>query len=390
MPWKQVRVSEQRVRFAIEASQPGACMAALCRSHGISRETGYVWLKRYREGGAEAVMAERSRRPRNSPRRASARVTAAVKRARQKRPDWGARKLVQVVFASDPTLAKVSRSTVQRILEREKLIDPRDQQSIAVQRFERAQANDLWQMDFKGPQGFNKGTGPLSIQDDHSRYLLALRHLSRGTTAKVKAVLEATFESCGLPENLLLDHGKPWHDSVNIWGWTELTVWILRQGIRITFCRVRHPQTQGKVERMHGALQRAIRKRKGSPDRQTWLDQFRQEYNHVRPHEGIGMVVPATRWQPSQRKYNPSLREWEYPIDWTIQRLGGAGQLGYAGNRWEISGALKNQTVGLQVNGDRVLVYYCNMPVRELDLRRGVSVPLPGNPFRLLDQRSTM
>jgi transposase InsO family protein len=313
-----------------------------------------------------------------------------VKRARQKRPDWGARKLVQVVFASDPTLAKVSRSTVQRILEREKLIDPRDQQSIAVQRFERAQANDLWQMDFKGPQGFNKGTGPLSIQDDHSRYLLALRHLSRGTTAKVKAVLEATFESCGLPENLLLDHGKPWHDSVNIWGWTELTVWILRQGIRITFCRVRHPQTQGKVERMHGALQRAIRKRKGSPDRQTWLDQFRQEYNHVRPHEGIGMVVPATRWQPSQRKYNPSLREWEYPIDWTIQRLGGAGQLGYAGNRWEISGALKNQTVGLQVNGDRVLVYYCNMPVRELDLRRGVSVPLPGNPFRLLDQRSTM
>jgi len=159
MPWKQVQVSEQRVRFAIEASQPGACMAALCRAHGISRETGYVWLKRYREGGAEAVMTERSRRPRNSPQRASMAVTAAVKRARQKRPDWGARKLVRVVLASSPTLPRVSRSTVQRILEREQLIDKRDRQSIAVQRFERAQANELWQMDFKGPQGLTRVLG---------------------------------------------------------------------------------------------------------------------------------------------------------------------------------------------------------------------------------------
>jgi transposase InsO family protein len=386
MPWKQVLVSEERVRFAIEASQPGACMAALCRAHGISRETGYFWLKRYREGGAEAVITERSRRPRKSPQRAPAVVTAAVKRARQERPDWGARKLALVVYAANPGLPRVSRSTVQRILEREQLIDRQDRQSIAVQRFEREQANELWQMDFKGPQGFNKGNGPLSIQDDYSRYLLALRHLSSGTTAKVKAVLETAFESCGLPEYLLLDHGKPWYDSVNVWGWTELTVWILRQGIRITFCRVRHPQTQGKVERMHGALQRAIRKRKGSPDRQAWLDHFRDEYNYVRPHEGIGMVTPATRWQPSPRKYQSKLREWEYPSGWLLKRLAGAGQLSYDGKRWEISGALRNQTVGLEINGDRVLVHYCNMPVRELDLRRRTSVPLPGNPFRLLDR----
>jgi transposase InsO family protein len=315
-------------------------------------------------------------------------VTAAVKQARLERPDWGARKLARVVYAGNPRLPRVSRSTVQRILEREQLIDRRDRQSIAVRRFEREQPNDLWQMDFKGPQGFNKGNGPLSIQDDYSRYLLALRHLSSGTTANVKAVLEATFESCGLPEYLLLDHGKPWFDSVNIWGWTELTVWILRQGVRITFCRVRHPQTQGKVERMHEALQSAIRQRKGSPDRQAWLDQFREEYNHVRPHEGIGMVTPASRWKPSPREYHPQPREWEYPNGWTVKRLGGAGQLSYGGKRWEVSGALKSQAVGLEVNGDRVLVYYCNMPVRELDLRRGASVPLPGNPFRLLDRRS--
>src|SRR5262249_49880532 len=158
-------------------------------------------------------------------------------------------------------------------------IEPQDRQQIARERFEREQPNELWQMDFKGPQGFQQGTGPLSILDDHSRYLLALRQVPTQNTASVKAVLEDTFEHCGLPQRLLLDHGKPWWDSVNGWGWTELTVWILRQGIRISFCRVRHPQTQGKVERMHGALQRAFRKRKPAAMEQSWLDEFRQEYN---------------------------------------------------------------------------------------------------------------
>jgi transposase InsO family protein len=384
MPWKQVRVSEERVRFAVEASKPGACMAALCRQYEVSRQTGYLWLKRYREGGAPAVLAERSRRPDQSPRQAPPEVVQAVKIARQERPDWGARKLAHVMRASHADLPAVSTTTVHRILEREQLIDRRDRQQIALQRFERARPNELWQMDFKGPQGFNKHIGPLSIQDDYSRYLLALRKLSSNTTARVKGVLEATFERCGLPEYLLLDHGKPWYDCVNRWGWTELTVWILRQGIRITFCRVRHPQTQGKVERMHGALQQAIAKRKGSADRQGWLDQFREEYNHLRPHEGIGMVVPATRWEPSARQYQPQRREWEYPSGWAVHRLSGAGCLRYAKKRWQISGALRNQSVGLDVSGKRVLVYYCNMPVRELDLANGASTPLPGNPFRQL------
>ena len=85
-----------------------------------------------------------------------------------------------------------------------------------------------------------------------------------------------------------------------------------------------------------------------------------------------------------ERVMSTKLKEWQYPSDWVAHRLGGAGQLSYGGKRWEISGALKNQLVGLQVQGERVLVYYCNMPVRELDLRRGSSMPLPGNPFRQL------
>lgn len=384
MAWKEVPVWEQRLRFAIEASKPGSCIAALCREFEITRKTGYVWLKRFEEGGAAEVLTPRSSRPRNSPQQAAAEVVEALKAARQLRPDWGVRKLARRMSVEHPELTQVSVSTLQRILDREGLIDASDRQQVAVQRFERSQPNELWQMDFKGPQGFNRGSGPLSILDDHSRYLLALRQLSAQDTHSVKAVLTETFQHSGLPESLLLDHGKPWWDGINIWGWTELTVWILSQGIRIGFCRLRHPQTQGKVERMHGALQRAVRKRKPVGLTQGWLDDFRQEYNEIRPHEGIGMATPMTRWHPSPRPYNPHPGEWKYPESIEPVRLAAQGQLRYGGHRWEISRALRHQLVGLEHHDQRVLVFFCNMPIREINLATRSNRVLPSNPFRSL------
>lgn len=384
MPWRKVDVSDQRLQFVTLANAPGSCVAALCREFGISRQTGHTWLKRYREGGGKAVLSERSRRPHHSPRKTAAEMVEAIKKLRQDKPDWGARKLLPVILTSNPELAgtSISATTVHRILEREQLIAPEDRRKPAVQRFERSEPNELWQMDFKGPQGFNKGTGPLSIQDDFSRYLLALKHVGSTQLKGVQLSLQATFEMCGLPEFLLIDHGTPWYNSWNPWGWTELTVWILRQGIRIILSGVRHPQTQGKVERMHGALQRAIRKRKGAPDQQQWLDEFREEYNYRRPHEGIGMVPPATRWRPSPRPFQPHPREWEYAGDWEVHRLAGQGQLYWQGKRWDISRALRGQLVGLHRTGDRVLVHFCNVALREIDLRTAHNIVLPINPFR--------
>lgn len=384
MSWKEAGVSEERLRFVIEASQPGRSMAALCREYGVSRQTGYVWLERYEEQGAAGVWSERSRCPHSSPSRAPEEVSAAVRAARAERPDWGARKLAHVIRAAHPELTPVSTSTLQRILNREGLIAAADRHPPARRRFERKQANELWQMDFKGPQGFNQRSGPLSILDDYSRYLIGLVQLPANNTSYVRGALQEAFEQYGLPEQMLLDHGKPWYDAVNAWGWTELTVWILRQGVRLTFSRVRHPQTQGKVERMHGALQRAVRQRKPAADQQSWLDEFRHEYNHLRPHEAIGMATPATRWQPSPRQFDPHPGEWEYPEGWEVFRLAGHGQFCYRGKRWEVSQALRGQLIALQHNGPRILVYYCNMPVREINLQTQTNRILPGNPFRLL------
>jgi hypothetical protein len=239
-------------------------------------------------------------------------------------------------------------------------------------------------MDFKGPRGFQRRSGPLSVIDDHSRFLLTLAHLENARVKAVQDCLRRTFEQRGMPDQMLIDHGTPWWNANSPWGWTELTVWIMRLGIRIYLSGFRHPQTQGKVERMHGSLLNAIRKRCPDADQQSWLDEFRNEYNHIRPHEALSMATPASRWKPSPRAFCAEPDPWEYPDTQIPVLLNHQGQMRWQGRRWDVSRALQNQTVGLEVTGNRVLVYFCNTPVQELNVSAGITAALPVDPFRSL------
>ncbi len=388
MPFKETGVSEERLRFVVLASQGERSVADLCREFGVSRQCGYTWLKRYQGGGASDVLVERSRRPEHSPTRTAGEVTGAIVTLRQQWPDWGASKLLHILVRQRPELGDISRSTVHRILLREGLVRERDRHPPADRRFERAAPNELWQMDFKGPKGFRERSGPLSVIDDHSRYLLTLKHLENGRVASVQDSLRQTFEENGIPQAMLMDHGTPWWNANGPWGWTELSVWLMRQGIRIYLSGYRHPQTQGKVERMHGALHAAIRKRRADADQQSWLDAFREEYNFLRPHEALGMCTPASLWRPSGHLYQAQPPAWEYPAGHVPIQLNEQGQMRWEGRRWDISRALKNESVGVERTGSRALVYYCRTPVVELDLAAAKAVALPVDPFRSLRVRS--
>jgi hypothetical protein len=172
---------------------------------------------------------------------------------------------------------------------------------------------------------------------------------------------------------MLMDHGTPWWNGLSSIGVTELSVWLMRQGIRLLFSGIRHPQTQGKIERMHGALQKAVRKRGTDLLDQDWLDKFRHEYNYIRPHEALGMATPSSRWAPSERPFQCQPAEWTYPASMQVVRLAGEGQLCWGSRRWDISNALRRQNVGLEQIGDRVIVYFYNTPLRELDLTTGTN-----------------
>jgi transposase InsO family protein len=364
MAWKTMDVHEQRVRFVVAATQKLQPFSALCAEYEISRPTGYVWLRRYQKCGVAGI-AEQSRKPHYSPRRTASELERQVVEVRLRYPDWVARKLQVVLARGGVTLP---RNTIHRILLRHDLVHEQPRGTAALQRFEREQPNELWQMDFKGPKGWPQAMGPLSVLDDHSRYLIALADNGSTHGEPVQKQLEEAFQRCGVPEEMLMDHGTPWWSTHTLSGRTHLSLWLMRQGIQLHWSGIRHPQTQGKVERFHGSLQRAL-ERRGVPREKTqaWLDAYRWEHNHVRPHEALGMRTPATVWRPSAKHYDPNPPRWEYPQGAWVLKVDCQGKLDIKGQKWKISRALSGEWVQVIPVEQRMMVFYCTTLIRELD-----------------------
>jgi transposase InsO family protein len=362
MAWKTMNVDEQRVRFVVAASRQERTHRALCEEFGISRPTGYLWLARYKAQGLTGLK-EKSRRPEHSPRRSAPDVEARVVGLRRRYPEWGARKL-QVLLAREGV--ELTLSTIHRILLRHDLVADADRHQAATKRFQRAAPNELWQMDFKSPLGYGTHVGPLSVLDDHSRYLITLSETGTTRSELVRERLEEAFQRCGVPEAMLMDHGTPWWNVRSVGGITGLGVWLMRQGIQLHWSGFRHPQTQGKVERFHGSLEKAQSKR-GLPqgNRQQWLEAYRREYNEVRPHEALAMRTPAELWRKSPRKYDPNPPGWDYEAGSEVRQVGKYGHLYVNGQRWDLSLALAGEWVKLVRIEERILVYYGRTVISE-------------------------
>src|SRR5262245_60884058 len=172
MPWKATDVVSQRIEFVVRAAGKTESMSELCREYGISRETGHQWLRRFHKAGSFSGLLDQSRRPLCSPQQTDKQIEDQVIRLRQQ-TGWGGRK-IQDVLAREHGLM-ISARTIDRIVKRNGLVAREEQGRRAVQRFQRERPNQLWQMDFKGHyRTVNGKCFPLSILDDHSRYLVGL------------------------------------------------------------------------------------------------------------------------------------------------------------------------------------------------------------------------
>jgi transposase InsO family protein len=379
MRWGVKDRREQRIEFVIRSRSSKETISQLCREFEISRPTGYLWLKRYREGGDSlASMMEKSRRPKTSPQRTAAAVEARVVELRQQ-DGWGA-KAIRHVLGRDEGI-RLGRMTVHRILERYHLIKEEDRHRPATKRFERDEPNQLWQMDFKGQ--FPMGTRqcfPLSVLDDHSRYLIGLRALTGTGTEGVHQTLVGLFREHGVPEAMLMDHGVPWWNAMNGQGLTKLSVNLIQQGIRLYYSGVRHPQTQGKVEKFHDTLRRSVEHHNRWPEQlEAWEEefvQFRQIYNHRRPHEALGMEVPATRYSKSPRAYQSTPLRWEYPDRSNVRRLNSQGQFYWKHRYIFVSQALADQEVGIDTVDDAIVIRFRHMFIRQINPSTGHGVAL--------------
>lgn len=295
-----------------------------------------------------------------------------------RRTGWGARKLGDLLRSEG---CAVSERTIHRILVRHGLVSSEIGDRPALRRFERERPNELWQMDFKGEYPLDDGgyCYPLSLLDDHSRFVVGLHGLPNQQGESVFGGLVRTFETYGVPDAMLMDHGTPWWTNTNGYGLTWVAVKLIRQGIRLYLSGVRHPQTQGKVERFHRTLKAGLRHRGIPRTFSTWdpvLSDFRFEYNYVRPHEALGMKPPASRYEPSRKEYDPDPPEWEYPEGSIVKRLNTQGCLDYDRHRYFVCEALAGERVWIEPVDRHLLVRYRHMYVREIDTQNRTTKPL--------------
>ena len=192
------------------------------------------------------------------------------------------------------------RSTAWRILCRRGVWKPNETQKAAVQRFERARPNELWQIDLieKEPSVIGDVYG-VPILDDHSRYMLGLRFfVTKGQETSLLTTYLAMAEN-GTPEELLCDRGGQFVDATGA-GMTQFQTVLDALGIRL---RVAYrAQTKGKEERVNQFIERDFLDEvrwqiRDLDDLNRRAEEWRQFYNHSHFHEGIG-CRPAQRYTP--------------------------------------------------------------------------------------------
>ena len=356
------------------AGQEGVNFSDLCQRFGISRKTGYKWVRRFEEEGHEGLV-DQSKRPLNSPMKTSDQMEAAVLNLRKHHSAWGGRKIKQrlEVLGHEGVPAA---STITEILRHHRQLDPQEgAKHTAFVRFEREAPNDLWQMDFKGHVPCPEGRcHPLTVLDDCSRFSIVLRACDDEQWPTVQFCLTDAFRQYGLPRQMLMDNGSPWgSDAEHIY--TPLTVWLMRLSVLVSHCRAYHPQTQGKDERFHRTLKAKLLgeyipwKRS---ERQQRFDEWRMTYNCERPHEALNMEVPASRYQFSQRLFPERLPEVEYGPDDGVRKVQQGGHLSYKGNEHKIPKAFCGQKVALRprVEEDGILdVFFCQQKITSISLK---------------------
>jgi transposase InsO family protein len=374
MPWKEVSAVSLRLEFVTLASAEGANVRELCRRFLISPKTGYKWLARHR-GAGPAALADRPRTPLASPAKTDPGVESAVLDLRLRHPAWGGRKLRRRLLDLGHTGVPAA-STITAILRRHGRLGPRAGAPRDWTRFERAAPNELWQMDFKGHFAL-AGPGrchPLTVLDDHSRFALALAACGDERDGTVRAHLVALFRRYGLPDRILCDNGPPWGAAGAGGGHAALSVWLLRLGMGVSHGRPYHPQTQGKDERFHRTLNAEVIRGAAFRDLAACASRFgrwRQVYNHERPHESLGLAVPASRYRASVRAFPEVLPALEYGPGDQVRKVGSDGTISFRGRLWKVGEAFRGQPVGVRPCAEDGLwsIYFGTHPVASLDCR---------------------
>jgi transposase InsO family protein len=361
---------DQKIEFVMKSF---TCQhfGELCREYGISRKTGYKWRERFLEGGFGGL-EELSRKPKGHAEALAEEAVCEIVRLKQAHPRWGPVKIRELYRRRHPG-ATPSESSFKRVLERAGLTEQRKarpaRETGRLFSGRKAQApNEVWTVDFKGWwHGADKTrVEPLTVRDEFSRMLLDLRALESAKTAAVRECFTRLFEAHGLPAAIRSDNGPPFASARGLLGLTRLSAEWLAMGIDLERGRPGHPQDNGAHERMHLDIRNELEAGRIGRD-QDAFDQWREEFNTVRPHQALGMRCPAEVYVPSARPYQGVPESLDYG-SMESRRVNQKGIICYRHETTFLSESLGGWNVGLApAEGDLVEVRFASLLLGHLE-----------------------
>jgi transposase InsO family protein len=298
----ELSVVEQRYQAVLAVIRDGVPVVEVARRFDVSRQAVHRWLRWYESAGL-AGLTDRSHKPPRCSHQMDPTVEVWLLEARRRNPMWGPRRLVHEAARAGVTPVP-SRSGVYRLLKRSGLIDPevRKRRDRKFKRWERGGAMELWQFDVVGGVLLADGTECkiLTGIDDHSRFVVCSGLMRRATSRNVCAHFAATMGTYGVPAEVLTDNGKVFTGRFGPKDVEVLFDRICREnGIDHLLTAPRSPTTTGKIERFHRTLRQEFLTGKvfdTFEQAQAQLDAWVMSYNTQRPHSGIDMATPASRF----------------------------------------------------------------------------------------------
>jgi transposase InsO family protein len=297
----ELSVVEQRYRAVLQV-QAGVSVSEVAARFGVSRQSVHSWVKRYGQAGLAGLM-DRSKRPVSCPHQLPVDVEVLVCELRRKHPRWGPVRLVYELGQRGVEPVP-SRMSVYRALVRHGLIAPKARRRARGDylSWERDEPMELWQMDIVGGVFLQDGTECKVVTgvDDHSRFCVIASVVPRATGRAVCLAFAAALRTFGVPGEVLTDNGKQFTDRFGFGGEVLFDRICRDNGIIHRLTEPRSPTTTGKVERFHQSLRRELLDDgvpyADLPAAQEAVAGWVEEYNTRRPHQSLGMAVPASRF----------------------------------------------------------------------------------------------
>ena len=384
MAWKETCVIEQREEFIADWLKKEWNVRELCRRYGIAPKTGYKWMKRFAEEGKQGLRDQRRAR-REQGHRIAQEIVERVVELRLAKPHWGPKKLKSCLRERDKTTIWPCETTIGEILKRHNLVKARKRRErghpSSAPLGHVKEVNQVWCTDLKG--WYRCGDGepcyPLTISDAQSRYLLCLEALPKTGHPWLRPHYEEAFRTYGMPEAMRHDNGPPFITRA-LGGLGEQAVWLLELWIRIERIRPGKPQDNGRLERLHGTIQRelAVEPAANWRKEQVRMDRFRLEYNEERPHESLGMKTPASCYEPSARPYTGKRLEANYEDCERVRKVKQRGMVRWKNRDVYLNHNLEGRWIGLEEIGEGwQLVWFHDYPVALLDTRLGQFREIP-------------